>query len=51
MGIPNIKSVSNEINSNLLNYFKENTRGCFGISVMDFVNEDICREIILTNFN
>lgn len=51
VGIPNIKSVSNEINSNLLNYFKENTRGCFGISVMDFVNEDICREIILTNFN
>lgn len=51
VGIPNITSVSNYINSNLLSYFNENTSGCFGISVMDFVNEDICREIISTNFN
>lgn len=51
LGVPNITSVSNYINSNLMSYFKENDNGCFGISVMDFVNEEICREIIATNFN
>ncbi len=51
LGVPNITSVSDFMNPHLLSYFKENTSGCFGISVMDFVNEEICTEIISTNFN
>lgn len=51
LGIPNITSVSDYIDSNLLNYFKNNIRGNFGVSAIDFVNEDISTAIISTNFN
>lgn len=48
--IPNITSVSNYINPKLINYFNENTSGNFGISVVDFIDEDISSAIISTNF-
>lgn len=50
LGIPNINRVKNYINPKLSSYFSENTKGRFGVTVMDFVNEEISEKIISTNF-
>ncbi|SFU89551.1 1-phosphatidylinositol phosphodiesterase [Clostridium sp. DSM 8431] len=49
LGIPNINYVRNDINKRLDNFFTDNKKGRYGIIVMDFANESICKKIIDTN--
>jgi len=49
-GIPSITTVSNYMNPRIEDYFEANTKGRFGISVMDFANAYRCSLIIATNF-
>ncbi|WP_236582180.1 phosphatidylinositol-specific phospholipase C [Sphingobacterium spiritivorum] len=48
--IPNIPSVSNEINPKLLNYFNQQTTGRFGVIITDFIYADLAKSIFNTNF-
>ncbi|MGJ1446390.1 phosphatidylinositol-specific phospholipase C [Sphingobacterium spiritivorum] len=48
--IPNIPSVSNEINPKLLNYFNQQTTGHFGVIITDFIHADLAKSIFNTNF-
>lgn len=50
LGIPNIRKVKSYINPKIIKYFNENTKGRFGITVVDFADEDINRSVINTNF-
>ncbi|HVN63739.1 MAG TPA: phosphatidylinositol-specific phospholipase C domain-containing protein, partial [Candidatus Binataceae bacterium] len=50
LGLPNITAVSDFINPELENYFKSNSTGRLGISVMDFADTERCALIIATNF-
>lgn len=47
--IPNVPSVANEINPQLSQYFAENKGGNFGVVIMDFANEKLCKTIYRTN--
>lgn len=51
LSIPRIKNVSNVINPKVKQYFKEHTSGHYGVSVMDFIDEEVATEIIATNYN
>lgn len=48
--IPNIPSVSKEINPKLLNYFKQQSTGNFGVVITDFMHTDLAESIFKTNF-
>lgn len=48
--IPNIPSVSNEINPKLLNYFNQQTTSHFGVIITDFIHADLAKSIFNTNF-
>ncbi|AQS08910.1 1-phosphatidylinositol phosphodiesterase precursor [Clostridium saccharobutylicum] len=48
--IPMIPKVSNDINSRVENYFNQNSKGRFGITASDFIDNDISSKIISTNF-
>ena len=48
-GIPNIKSVSDDMNARISRYFTANTRGMTGIIVMDFADAAKCALIYGTN--
>ncbi|MCR5792475.1 MAG: phosphatidylinositol-specific phospholipase C [Lachnospiraceae bacterium] len=50
LGIPSITTVSNNINPKLKTFFQNNTHGKYGITAMDFANNEICSLIIATNF-
>lgn len=50
VGIPNIRVVNDDINKRLKHYFNNAGHNKYGISVMDFVDENISRSIINTNF-
>lgn len=50
LGVPYIRSVSDDINKRMKDYFNNAGTNKYGISVMDFVDEDISRSIINTNF-
>lgn len=50
LGIPNITSLSNNINPKINDYFSRNTKGRFGITAMDFADMNNCSSIIRTNF-
>lgn len=53
-GIPNIKAVSERMNKFLTEYFPANSKstklGHFGITAMDFADEQLARRIFMTNF-
>jgi 1-phosphatidylinositol phosphodiesterase len=49
LGFPDIRVVSDFINQAVSQYFSESSRGRFGITVMDFVDQAICALIIATN--
>lgn len=49
-GIPNIPTVSNNINPRLKTFFQSNTKGTFGIMPIDFVNAELSQLIVNTNF-
>ncbi|KYH04576.1 phosphatidylinositol diacylglycerol-lyase [Chryseobacterium cucumeris] len=49
-GIPNIPTVSNNINPRLKTFFQSNTHGSFGIMPIDFVNAELSQLIVNTNF-
>lgn len=48
--IPNIPSVSNEINPKLLNYFNQQTTSHLGVIITDFIQADLAKSIFNTNF-
>lgn len=50
IGIPSIRTVSDSINPQLLSYFTANAKGRFGITVMDFADNEKCAIIIASNF-
>jgi 1-phosphatidylinositol phosphodiesterase len=50
-GIPNITTVSNNINPRVSSFFNSNTKGRYGIIVMDFADSGRNNLIIKTNFN
>ncbi|CDM69935.2 Puatative phosphatidylinositol diacylglycerol-lyase [Clostridium bornimense] len=50
LGIPNIRKVKSYINPKIVKYFDENSKGRFGITVVDFADKDINSSIIKTNF-
>lgn len=50
IGIPSITTVSNHMNPQILKYFTANAKGRFGVSIMDFVNQERSNIIISTNF-
>ncbi|WP_166244701.1 phosphatidylinositol-specific phospholipase C [Paenibacillus turpanensis] len=49
-GIPNIRTIKDEINPKVSQFFTVNTRGRFGISAMDFITSEHASKIIATNF-
>lgn len=49
-GIPSITTVSNGINPRISDYFSNNTRGRFGVVIMDFVDLGKSSLIVDTNF-
>ncbi|MCR5217652.1 phosphatidylinositol-specific phospholipase C [Treponema sp.] len=49
LGIPNIRYVSNTINSNLSSYFAD-ASGRYGTVIMDFATEDLAEAVYQTNF-
>lgn len=49
-GIPNIRTIANDINPKVDQFFTANTRGRFGITVMDFITREHASKIIATNF-
>lgn len=49
-GIPNIRTIANDINPKVNQFFSTNTHGRFGITVMDFITGDHASKIISTNF-
>ncbi|WP_458124894.1 phosphatidylinositol-specific phospholipase C [Paenibacillus sp. Z3-2] len=49
-GIPNIRSIKDYMNPKVNTFFTTNTKGRFGISVMDFIDESTAAKIIATNF-
>ena len=48
-GIPNIPAVADEINPRLSQFFAANSRGNFGVIVMDFADAEKCAAIYRTN--
>jgi len=48
-GVPRITRVAREINQKLETYFSTHTEGVFGITVMDFATESLCRKIVTAN--
>ncbi len=49
-GIPNIRSIKDDLNPKVNSFFTTNTKGRFGVSVMDFIDEGTAAKIISTNF-
>ncbi|MDB6079965.1 MAG: phosphatidylinositol diacylglycerol-lyase [Akkermansiaceae bacterium] len=50
LGIPNIPSISDDLNVRLAGYLSAHPAGCCGILVMDFVTPDACARVYGTNF-
>lgn len=50
LGIPNIPSISDDLNVRLANHLTTHPTGCCGIMVMDFVTPDACSRVYGTNF-
>ncbi len=48
--VPDILAVSDYMNPNLTEYMSAAPKGCYGVSVMDFVNAEICDLLIEKNF-
>ncbi len=49
LGIPNIPSVSDDVNEWLGEYFSENICSRYGVVIMDFANEGLCELIYESN--
>ncbi|WP_281883122.1 phosphatidylinositol-specific phospholipase C [Paenibacillus sp. YYML68] len=49
-GIPNIRETKDYMNPKVSSFFTTNTRGRFGVSVMDFITSEHASKIIATNF-
>ncbi|WP_292008596.1 phosphatidylinositol-specific phospholipase C [Chryseobacterium sp.] len=50
-GIPNIPTVSNNINPKVKSFFQSNTQGTYGIIPMDFVSAELAELVVKTNFS
>ncbi len=48
--LPNIRAVADEMNKNALGYFSSAEKGSYGVTLFDFVNQDLCNAVISTNF-
>ncbi len=49
--VPNILTVSDYVNPLLVEYLENSPIGCYGITVMDFVDEELCNSLIEKNFD
>ncbi len=49
--IPNILEVSDYVNPLLVEYLENSPVGCYGITVMDFADEELCSLLVSKNFN
>ncbi len=48
--VPNIIEVRDYINPRLIDYLKNSPDGCYGITAMDYANQEICDLLIEKNF-
>lgn len=48
--LPDIRSVSNDINPRLINFFNQNSSGTFGVIITDLIYPDLAKRIYDSNF-
>ncbi len=49
--VPNILTVSNYVNPLLVEYLEDSPTGCYGVTVMDFADEELCNLLVGKNFS